>query len=69
MKPVFSLCVQLTVSKHVEQELLFGLTVTAVLGQRRSEPYSNITISHTLTNTESSLCSKSFSKPFKGILY
>lgn len=33
MKPVFTLCVQLTVSKHVEQELLFGLTVTAVLGQ------------------------------------
>lgn len=33
MKPVFTLCVQLTVSKHVEQELLFELTVTAVLGQ------------------------------------
>lgn len=69
MKPVFTLCVQLTVFKHVEQELLFGLMVTAVLGQdsSRSEPYSNITINHTLTHTESSLCYKSYSKPFNFI--
>lgn len=43
MKPVFTLCVQLTVSKHVEQELLFELTVTAVLGQDRVELNPTVT--------------------------
>lgn len=43
MKPVFTLCVQLTVSKHVEQELLFVLTVTAVLGQDSVEQNPTVT--------------------------
>lgn len=43
MKPVFTLCVQLTVFKHVEQELLFGLTVTAVLGQDSVEVNPTVT--------------------------
>lgn len=43
MKPVFTLCVQLTVLKHVEQELLFGLTVTAVLGQDSVEVIPTVT--------------------------
>lgn len=43
MKPVFTLCVQLTVFKHVEQELLFELTVTAVLGQDSVEVNPTVT--------------------------
>lgn len=39
MKSVFTLCVQLTVFKHVEEKLLFGLTVTAArTGHRRIDP-------------------------------